>query len=76
MEHLKNYDPSYKACRGSEAEAIQLTSKNAPSSQVRNGLKSFAQTWDGFAILDRAAAALLHFYVTLKLSSQKNAIAH
>ena len=71
MEHLKNDDPSYKAYHNSEAEASQSTSKNAPGSQVCKGLKLFAQTCDRLQISDRAAAALLHFYVTLKLSSQK-----
>ena len=68
MEHFKNDDPSYKACRSSEAEASQSTSKNAPSSHGRKSVKLFAQTCDRFQIPDRAAAALLHFYVTLKLS--------
>ena len=58
MEHLENDDPSYKAYRNLEAEASQSTSKNAPSSQMRKGMKLFAQTCDRFQIFDRAAAAL------------------
>ena len=58
MDHLENEDPSYKAYRNSEAEASQSTSKNASSSQMRKGLKLFAQTCDRFQIPDRAASAL------------------
>ena len=71
MGHLKNDDPSYKACRSSEVEASQSTSKNVPSSHVCKGMKLFAQTCNRFQIPDRAVAALLHFYMTLKLSSPK-----
>ena len=58
MEHLQNDDPSHKAYLNSEAEVSQSTSKNAPNSQKRKGLKLFAQTCDRFQILDGAAAAL------------------
>ena len=58
MDHLENDDPSYKAYRNSEAEASQSTSKNAPSSQMRKGLKLFVQTCDRFQLLNRAASAL------------------
>ena len=45
--------------RNSEAEARQSTSKNpSSSSQMRKGLKLFAQTCDRFQIPDRAASAL------------------
>ena len=72
MEHLEDDDSSYKAYRNSEAEASQSTSKNALSSQVRKGLKLFAQTCHRFQIpIELQQLFLLHFYVTLKLSSQK-----
>ena len=72
MEHLENDDPNYKAYRNLEAEASQSTSKNAPSSQIRKGLKLFAQTCDRFQISDRAAAALSSaLLLTLKLLPQK-----
>ena len=58
MDHLGNDDPSYKADRNSEYEASQSTSKTAPSSQMRKGMKLFTQTYDRFHIPGRAAAAL------------------
>ena len=58
MKHLENDDPSYKAYRNLKAEASQSTSKNAPSSQMRKGLKLFAKTCHGFQIPDKAAEAL------------------
>ena len=58
MEPLQNDDPNYKAYLNSEAKSSQSTSKNAPSSQKRKGLKLFALTCDRFQIPDGAAAAL------------------
>ena len=59
MEHLAKDDMSYEVNRNSEAEARQSTSKNpSSSSQMRKGLKLFAQTCDRFQIPDEAASAL------------------
>ena len=59
MEHLAKDDLSYEVNRNSEAEARQSTSKNpSSSSQMRKGLKLFAQTCDRFQIPDRAASTL------------------
>ena len=58
MDNLENDDSSYKAYRNSEAEASQSTSKTAPRSQTRKGMKLFAQTCDRFQFSGRAAAAL------------------
>ena len=59
MEHLAKDDLSYEVNRNSEAEARQSTSKNpSSSSQMRKGLKLFAQTCDRFEIPDRAASVL------------------
>ena len=56
-KHFENDDLSFKAYRNSKAEASQSTSKNAPSIQMRKGLKLFAQTCDRFQIPHRAATA-------------------
>ena len=59
MEHLAKDDLSYEVNRNLEAEARQSTSKNpSSSSQMRKGLKLFAQTCDRFQIPRRAASAL------------------
>ena len=59
MEHLAKDDLSYEVNCNSEAETRQLTSKNpSSSSQMRKGLKLFAQTCDRFQIPDRAALTL------------------
>ena len=66
MEHLAKDDLSYEVNRTSEAEARRSTSKNpSSSSQIRKGLKLFAQTCDTFQILDRVVSALSSaLYVT------------
>ena len=60
MEHLAKDVLSYEVNRNSEAEASrQSTSENpSSSSQMRKGLKLFAQTCDKFQIRDRAASVL------------------
>ena len=58
MKHAAKDDQSYEVNRNSEAEARQSTNKNpSSSSQMRKGLKLFAQTCDRFQIPDRAASA-------------------
>ena len=59
MESLAKDNLSYEVNRNSKAQARQSTSKNSSSSsQMRKGLKLFAQTCDRFQIPDRAASAL------------------